>query len=170
MTGTEIKPYRPEGYRTGRPPKYSPDLLRDCWDYIYGNDDVVDDNGNPIPKWMHLGHPFPSVVGLCVYIGIVSSTAYKWRYEDDKQEFSSILDIVEDIQHIQLAHNGTLGIYNPTITKLMLTKHGYSDKIDTDLSNTDGSMQNTSLDLSKLTTEQLAALREAMNPDAFESS
>jgi hypothetical protein len=40
-----------------------------------------------------------------------------------------------------LLNNGLDGTFNPPITKMMLSKHGYSDKIEQDHTSSDGSMK-----------------------------
>src|SRR5262249_28803941 len=64
--------------------------------------------------------------GLAVALGIARSTVYLWA--DKHPEFSDILELLLSQQAAQLIQNGLSGRYNSTITKLMLTKHGYSDK------------------------------------------
>ena len=118
-----------EGYRFGRPPKYTPELIEQCWNYLLGDINEKDEK-KAQPEWIKLGHPFPSIPSLCLYIGIVSSTAHKWAGEDDKKDFSDILKVVKEFQHMQLLNNGVMGLYNPAVTKMILTKHGYSDKVE----------------------------------------
>jgi hypothetical protein len=48
---------------------------------------------------------------------------------------------------------------------MMLTKHGYSDKVENDHTSSDGTMSPKPLDLSKLPSEALEALAKAMAPD-----
>ncbi len=69
---------------------------------------------------------FPSIVGLAIYLKVASSTVKLWMKEH--KEFSAICDEISDMQHACLTHGGIRGTFNPTITKLMLTKHGYSDR------------------------------------------
>ena len=57
---------------------------------------------------------------------------YEWEKHDDKQ-FMDILKAIKDIQHLELFNKSLTGEYNSTMSKLMLTKHGYSDKIDNDV-------------------------------------
>lgn len=70
----------------------------------------------------------PSVEGLAVKLGAARSTLYKWA--DEHSEFSDILELLLSQQAAQLIQNGLVGNYNATITKLMLTKHGYKDRSD----------------------------------------
>lgn len=70
----------------------------------------------------------PTVEGLAVQLQVARSTIYKWA--DDHPAFSGILELLLSQQAARLIQNGVTGAYNSTITKLMLTKHGYSDKSD----------------------------------------
>ena len=51
---------------------------------------------------------------------------------EEHPEFSDILEQLLSAQASQLIQNGLVNNYNPTITKLMLTKHGYRDKAEVD--------------------------------------
>lgn len=88
------------------------------------------------------GELIPSVVGLCRHIGRGKTTVYNWAAETtpEKAEFRDILEMIEENQHIELVSGGLGSAFNPTITKMMLTKHGYSDKQEIDHSSKDGSM------------------------------
>ena len=68
----------------------------------------------------------PSVAGLAVYLGVSRSTVYKWK--DEQQEFSDILEQLLSTQERLLLNNGLTGDFNATITKLVLSKHGYTEK------------------------------------------
>jgi len=76
---------------------------------------------------------FPSIAGLAIFLEKARSTMYKWASEDDKVEFSDILERILSLQESKLLSKGLDGTYNSTITKLILTKHGYSDKQETDV-------------------------------------
>lgn len=72
----------------------------------------------------------PSVAELALFLGVSRSTVYLWAKDHD--EFSDILEKILAAQELQLVGNGLSGKYNSTIAKLMLTKHGYVDKAETD--------------------------------------
>lgn len=71
----------------------------------------------------------PTVEGLASYIDVARSTLYKWRDED--KGFSDIIDKLLEKQANMLINNGLSGDYNPTIAKVLLTKHGYREGIET---------------------------------------
>ena len=99
----------------GRPTKYTPKILKKTEEYLNGG-------------YEDAGHVVPSQSGLSEYIDIALSTIKKWASEDGKEEFSAMLDKIERKQHNLLFSAGLTGDFNAAITKLMLTKHGYSDK------------------------------------------
>jgi hypothetical protein len=106
----------------GRPTKLTPELIAKANDYIQGGyliDELV-----------------PTIAGLGVFLDIRRSTVYEWAKES--KEFSDILDRVMQKQEKGLLKGGIEGTYNSTITKLMLTKHNYSDKQETALTGADG--------------------------------
>jgi len=71
-----------------------------------------------------------SLEGLALYLGIHRSTIYDWK--DKHDEFSDIVEKVLQHQAKKLQDKGLTGEFNSSITKLLLTKHGYSDKQDVD--------------------------------------
>ena len=107
-----------------RPTDYTPELLEKAQDYIDECPDVVH-----------------SVVGLCLHIGIAKSTCYRW-IEEGNEVFKDIVDNVSALQEKKLVSNGLTNDFNASITKLMLTKHGYTDKVETDIT-TKGKQINT---------------------------
>lgn len=73
----------------------------------------------------------PTVEGLAVELCVARSTLYAWsdpKSEFYHEEFSDILEQLKSVQASMLIQNGLKNDYNATITKLMLTKHGYVDK------------------------------------------
>lgn len=101
--------------RTGRPTKLT-DELRDKADgYL---------------DWAIQNKLVPSSVNLARYLGISKSTLYKWADED--ADFSDTVRDVQTAQEDTLIYNGLNNNFNASITKLLLTNHGYSDtsKVD----------------------------------------
>lgn len=71
-----------------------------------------------------------SIAGLALFLEVSRSTVYDWASHEDKKEFSYIVEDILAQQERTLVNNGLTNKFNPSITKLMLTKHGYSDKIE----------------------------------------
>ena len=97
----------------GRPTACTPELKEQARQYIYKYDDY--------------GHVVPSAVGLCKILNVARSMLYRWA-DEEGNEFRDILDSIMDYQRFELTNKGLKGETNSVITKLMLTKHGYSDK------------------------------------------
>lgn len=117
----------------GRPSKYTDELQARAEEYI--------------ATYAELGDVVPTVVGLALFLGVSTSTVYNWASEEVSQEFLDILTRVDQLQHQRLVNNGLAGTFNPAITKMMLTKHGYSDKIEQAHTSPDGSMSPTRIEL-----------------------
>ena len=110
----------------GRPTNYTDDLIDKALDYleVYKSKEEL----------------VPTVVGLCRHIGRSKSIVYDWAKDPDKSQFTDILGQIEELQHIGLVNGGLSSAFNPAITKMMLTKHGYSDKQEIDHQSSDKSM------------------------------
>ena len=99
------------------------------------------DAENYLANYRDFGDVIPSAVGLALALNVAESTIYKWAQPDEEgkaSDFSEILDRCRSQQHNRLLNGGISGAYNSTITKLMLTKHGYTDKVDNTLASPDG--------------------------------
>ena len=89
----------------------------------------------------------PTVVGLCQHINRSQTVVYDWEKHPDKEGFADILTRIREMQHIKLVNGGLAGGFNPAVTKMMLTKHGYSDKIEQDHKSSDGTMSPTRIEI-----------------------
>ena len=108
----------------GCPSKLDDELIAKAEEYIYdfrSNDDVV-----------------PSVAGLACYLEISRSSVY--NYKGQSNRFLDIVERVELLQEKMLINGGLMGDFNASIAKLMMTKHGYSDKQEVDNTSSDGTM------------------------------
>lgn len=65
----------------------------------------------------------PTIEGLALHLDLSRSTLYEW--EELYIEFSDILETLRAIQAQLLITNGLVGKFNPTMSKMMLSKHGY---------------------------------------------
>jgi len=110
----------------GRPTSYTKKLVKAAWDYV--ND-----------GWIAAGDKVPTVAGLACEIGVARETCHAWA-KDESKEFSHILQAIAQKQERELVNNGLTGDFVAPITKMMLTKHGYSDKVEQDVTSSDGSM------------------------------
>ncbi len=86
----------------------------------------------------------PTLEGLAFHLGIHKDTIQDWKSQEDKQEFSVLIDRLLQKQADCLISKGLSGEYNPTIAKVLLTKHGYRE--GTELSGTNGEPLQISLE------------------------
>lgn len=73
----------------------------------------------------------PTAARLAVTLDVSKSTLYKWAEND--VEFSDTLSKLQSIQEAVLIDGSLANKLNPTISKLMLANHGYSDSVKQDL-------------------------------------
>ena len=96
----------------GRPKTLTSEVKKKARDYI--ND------------FESYGHAVPSLVGLCRVINRSRQTLYNWSNDDS--EFLDILEAINESQELVTLNKALTGEYNATIAKLLLGKHGYTDK------------------------------------------
>ena len=115
----------------GRPTDYRPSMVDAARSYIERHEEFDD--------------PVPTVAGLACVLGVTRETCYSWSRDEKKPEFSDILKELAQRQERVLIRNGLLGAFNAPISKMMLTKHGYSDKVENDHTSSDGSLGPTQI-------------------------
>lgn len=97
----------------GRPTSYTKEVLEKARQY----------RDNPLPQ----DEVIHSIEGLADYINIARSTIYEWCSQDDKKEFSDIVENILEKQGKSLINNGLIGKFSAPITKVILTKHNYRE-------------------------------------------
>jgi hypothetical protein len=98
----------------GRPTVVTDELLKRAEKYL--------------TEWAKDGtEAIPTIEGLALKIGVARTTLY------DRPEFADILEVIKTMQAFLLISNGLKGTFNATITKLMLSKHGYIEQTAQDL-------------------------------------
>ena len=110
-----------------RPTKYNEQILIDAQYYLENFEEV--------------GDVIPTIAGLSCELKIARDTIYDWAKQDDKAEFSDIVKEIGSAQERKLINGGLSSSLNPMITKLLLSKHGYSEKQEIDHLSSDGSMK-----------------------------
>ena len=100
--------------KIGRPTKYCQEILDRSFDYF--------------ENYERYGDAVPSQGGLSSELDIARSKLKKWGKEPGKEEFSAILAKIKMKQERVLLNKGLLGEFNSNIVKLMLGKHGYSNR------------------------------------------
>lgn len=109
-----------------RPTDYNEEILAKALEYVQNHEQY--------------GDVVPTISGMACEIGVSRETLYAWSKDKEKPEFSDILSRVMENQERKLVNGGLAGGFNPAVTKMMLTKHGYSDKQEIDHTSGDGSM------------------------------
>ena len=97
-----------------RPTKYKPEMLERIEDYL--------------ENFKEHGEVIPTIAGLTLVLNVCEDTLYEWKKHEDKKEFSELLDKIKKKQETILVSKGLVGDFNPTIAKLILHKHNYSEK------------------------------------------
>ena len=100
----------------GRPTKYCDEILEITKDYI--------------KNFSKHGDKIPSVAGLACAIGTSRDTIHDWAKHKDKKQFSDILKELQTMQEKTLLAGGLGNTFNPTICKLVMSKHNYHDRQD----------------------------------------
>lgn len=108
--------------KKGRPSKLAESIIK-AKEYLMGGYETV-------------GDVVPSVAGLACYLRISRSTAQE--YAKENVDFSGTLEAIKTLQENKLINKGLTGDFNSTIVKLMLSNHGYSEKISNELTGKDG--------------------------------
>lgn len=113
----------------GRPTKYSEEIL-------IKSDHYIDNH-------LEYGDPVPTIEGLACELDVARPTLYDWGTKH--AEFSYILSKLMSHQGRKLLAGGLTGDFNAPFAKMMATKHGYSDRIEQDLTSSDGTMKPISI-------------------------
>lgn len=103
-----------------RPTKYTPELVERALEYI--------------ENYQEYGDAIPSIAGMACELKVAETTLYDWAKKEDN-EFSNILAQCKINQQRVLLNGGLSGDMNSNIVKLVLGKHGFHDKQDTNQTN-----------------------------------
>ena len=122
----------------GRPTKYNEDMQAKADWYVRGG--YKEEEGIVVP----------TVVGLAMLLDVRESTLYRWAEKPENKKFRDTLDRVQEAQHRELVNKGLAGAFNSTITKLMLSNHGYVEKSE--------STQNHTFNVKEASDEELEAI------------
>ena len=111
----------------GRPSLLNEELLEKAKEYLHGGYKEID-------------NVVPSTAGLCCYLGVGKTAVYEWAKDTPENklnplrvQFAETLEGIQLMQESMLISGGLNQSFSGTITKLMLANHGYSDKIQTDV-------------------------------------
>ena len=80
----------------------------------------------------------PTIEGLALYLKTHRDTLYEW--EKQHPQFSDILAYLRHKQLVMLINKGLSNDYNHSIVKVLLSKHGYTEKQETEHSGSVGTV------------------------------
>ena len=112
----------------GRPTSYEEDIPDRVSAYLASCEDVGYEDGSGKAR---ITVNIPSIEGLAYHLKINKDTIYEWCKIHPR--FSGVIEELKSKQARALINKGLSGEYNPTIAKVLLTKHGYRDAVDTDM-------------------------------------
>ncbi len=120
----------------GRPTDYDETIIPRTLEYINQcidtEEDYIKSHGKDSQSLERLIRvKLPTIEGLAVYLNVNKTTIYEW--ESKSIEFSNVLAGLRSKQAETLINKGLSGDYNPIIAKLLLMKHGYAEKTETDV-------------------------------------
>jgi len=116
----------------GRPPIYDPNIHpQQVDDYLATTGDKYINMGSKLNPKPMLQVNIPKMEGLALYLGLSRSTLYEWI--DAHPEFSDKVDELLHQQATYLVNKGLSGEYNSRIASLLLYKHGYVEKSESDI-------------------------------------
>ena len=110
------------------------------------NQEIVDQSYQYINDYEMHGDEIPSIEGLAEVLGLHRDTLYDWARQESK-EFSDILGKLLQKQQKVLINKGLSNKFNSAITKLVLGKHGFHDKMDQDIQSKGESIKPTVIEL-----------------------
>ena len=125
---------------TGRPTKYSDSYVKKTKEYVDScNDELVQVVSGESEKFTAFKEKvrvnLPTIEGLAIYLKLHKDTIYEW--EKKYKPFSDVINILRAKQVERLINNGLSGDYNPIIAKVLLSKQGYSEKTETNITTQD---------------------------------
>ena len=94
---------------------------------IYGKR-IIQQTEQYLKDFKKNGEVIPTIEGLAVYLKIGRRTIYDWAKQEDKVEFSHIVEALLSLQSRDLVSGGLSNKMNSNIAKLLLGKHGYKEE------------------------------------------
>lgn len=117
---------RPIEYKSDVHPQKVLEYISQCEDEIEEYHKTRGDKSDSFDRIVKV--KLPSIEGLAFFMGINKTTVYEW--ESSYEEFSNVIDKLRQKQASELINKGLSGDYNPTIAKVLLTKHGYREGVE----------------------------------------
>lgn len=137
----------------GRPSKLDDELLEKARAYLPACMDNIEMTDKGALAFVEVN--LPTIVGLALHLGINKDTVYSWSNKDSEYFNEEFSDIVKDVlaeQEKRLINNGLGGLYTSKALGMLMSKHGYAEKTETDVT-TKGESINNSEEIKNLTTQ-----------------
>ena len=124
----------------GRPTKYTEQAVVIAKSYLESCKDteeqvIAGQGENFVNYRTKLNVNIPTIEGLALELDVHKDTIYEW--EKIHQDFSDVVTRIRNTQAVRLVNMGLSGQYNHTVAKVLLSKHGYSEKHEQDISVTE---------------------------------
>lgn len=136
----------------GRPSKLTPELIEKAGTYLDScyTRPITTDRGALSYSEVNL----PTIVGLALYLKIDKDTVYTWckvgeEIDEEnaplRKRFSDIVKEVTEEQEKWLINYTAGGLYQPKLSSMLLSKHGYVEKTETDITSGGDKIQSTAV-------------------------
>jgi len=144
----------------GRPSKLTQELIEKAKTYLdtCHATPIETEKGNV----SYVDVQLPKVVDLALMLKVDKATIYDWCKGEDELS-KQIHDIVKEINSAQekmLIDKGLGGLFQPKTTGMLLSKHGYSEKIETDITSKGESINTVDPKIQSLAQEYENRLKE----------
>ena len=90
-----------------------------------------------VNNWKQYG-AIPQIARLALHVGISKDCLYDWEKRPELGDFSDVCARVRMLQEGELVDGGLTRVYDSSLAKLMLMKHGYSEKQEVEHSHVGG--------------------------------
>jgi len=119
----------------GRPTKLTQELIDKTATYLSTcKDDIVHTDKGALT---YVNVDLPTLEGLALYLGIHKETIQDWtrdaKGDDMKSQFSVFVKDILQEQGKRLINKGLGGLYQAKIAGMLLSKHGYVERSETDI-------------------------------------
>lgn len=152
-----------------RPIEYSPKFVKEAEKYLKSCKDslqklkVEENEINGAVKFKFVPKvKIPTIEGLALVLEINRDTVYEW--ESSYPEFSDIISKLRQKQAEALIAGGLSGQYNPLISKVLLTKHGYREGIEN--TGAEGGPQRLDVGMDEIINKIYGVNKQPKQPDA----